>query len=320
MPSECSPFRVIIIGGSIAGLTLAHCLAAAGIKYLVLEKHQSLDPPLGGLIGIAPTGARIFDQLGIFDAVKDIGQGITVLRTGFPEGSGFSQTWVAEFEKRYGYGIIVATRQQLLKVLYTELASSASGTVHLGKEVTSIHDKGSSIEVHTRGGESYIGDLIVGADGAHSIARSEMLMMAGGRASNEESDLVAEYRIYVGLSTPIPALSPGEQIVRCHNGFAIFAICGKDGVVGWFVTRKMDRKYQYRESLESTQEDAMGFCEGLVDMPVWGDVTFGAIWMSRTSFSHALLQENVFKTWNCGRIVCVGDSVVKVFLSLTLYI
>ncbi|GLA65891.1 hypothetical protein AtubIFM54640_008091 [Aspergillus tubingensis] len=306
-PLHPRPFRVIIIGGSIAGLTLANCLAAAGIEYLVLEKHQSINALLGGLIGIAPTGARILDQLGIYDAVKDIGQEITVLRTGFPDGSGFNQTWVAEFEKRYGYGISVTSRQQLLEVLYTALGPSASETVHLGKEVTNIHHEGSGVKVLTRDGMTYFGDLVAGADGVHSIARSEMLRMAGGSASNEESELSAEYRIHVGLSCPVPTITPGEQIVRCYDGFAVFALCGKDGILGWFITEKLDRRYQYPNRPNHTQNDAIKFCESLADVPVWGDVTFGAIWKARTSISHALVEENVFKTWNYGRI-CTFES------------
>jgi FAD dependent monooxygenase len=48
------------------------------------------------------------------------------------------------------------------------------------------------------------------------------------------------------------------------------------------------------------------------DVNVWGDIKFGAVWKARTSFSHALVDEHVFSTWNYGRVVCVGDSVVKV--------
>lgn len=82
--------------------------------------------------------------------------------------------------------------------------------------------------------------------------------------------------------------------------------------MGWFITEKLDRRYQYPNRPNHTQNDAIKFCESLADVPVWGDVTFGAIWKARTSISHALVEENVFKTWNYGRIVCIGDSVIKV--------
>ncbi|KAJ0421154.1 hypothetical protein BJY00DRAFT_323394 [Aspergillus carlsbadensis] len=314
-PTPTTPpkiFHVLIIGGSITGLTLAHCLTAAGISYTILEKHRDLVAPLGGVIGVAPTGARILNQLGLFNALNEIAQGIRVLRTGFPDGTGVSQTWVSEFAGRYGYGFSIVTRQQLLEVLYTGLGEKARETVHGGKEATKICHEGGVVKVHTRDGGVYTGDLVVGADGLHSIARSEVLKMAGRKALAETSNLAAAYRVHVGLSTSIPGLTTGEQIIRSYNGFAIFVFCGKDGELGWFVTEKLDRRYTYPDRPVYTQEDALAYCKSLSGVQVWGGITFGAVFQARTSFSHALVDEHVFSTWNAGRVVCLGDSVVKI--------
>lgn len=59
--------RVIIVGGSIAGLTLAHCLHINNIDFVLLEGHEAIGPPLGAAIVLLPNGARILDQLGIAD-------------------------------------------------------------------------------------------------------------------------------------------------------------------------------------------------------------------------------------------------------------
>jgi FAD dependent monooxygenase len=235
------------------------------------------------------------------------------------------------------------TRQQLLEVLYTGLGERAKETVHGGAEVTKICHEGDVVKVHTRAGNVYTGDLVVGADGLHSIARSEILKIVGRNAIAETSserpsslslvpfdpppqnkkrewqlipysrtDLTADYRVHVGLSTSVPGLSTGEQIIRSYDGFALFVFCGKDGEVGWFATEKLNRRYTYPERPGYTEEDAMAYCESLSDVNVWGDIKFGAVWKARTSFSHALVDEHVFSTWNYGRVVCVGDSVVKV--------
>jgi FAD dependent monooxygenase len=67
---EKSVFKVIIIGASVTGLTLAHCLHRAGIDYVVLEKHVEVHPPIGAAVAILPNGARIMEQLGIFHHVE----------------------------------------------------------------------------------------------------------------------------------------------------------------------------------------------------------------------------------------------------------
>jgi len=64
------PFKVIIVGGSIAGLVLAHSLHRAGIDYVVLEAGATIDPQVGASIGIFSNGARILDQLGVYDEVE----------------------------------------------------------------------------------------------------------------------------------------------------------------------------------------------------------------------------------------------------------
>lgn len=63
-------FRVIIVGGSIAGLTLAHCLHKLGVDYVVLEKRAEIAPREGAAIGIMPNGARVLDQLGVYDEIE----------------------------------------------------------------------------------------------------------------------------------------------------------------------------------------------------------------------------------------------------------
>lgn len=58
------PFKVIIVGGSIAGLTLAHCLSKAGIDYIVLEKRKHIAPQEGASIGILPQWGPDFRAVG----------------------------------------------------------------------------------------------------------------------------------------------------------------------------------------------------------------------------------------------------------------
>jgi 2-polyprenyl-6-methoxyphenol hydroxylase-like FAD-dependent oxidoreductase len=61
--------RVIIVGGSIAGLTLAHCLHHSNIDIVVLEARKEIAPQVGASIVVLPNGARILDQLGVFDDI-----------------------------------------------------------------------------------------------------------------------------------------------------------------------------------------------------------------------------------------------------------
>jgi hypothetical protein len=65
-----SNFKVIIVGGSVAGLTLAHMFEKANINYTILEARDTISPQLGASIVIMPNGARILDQLGVFEIMR----------------------------------------------------------------------------------------------------------------------------------------------------------------------------------------------------------------------------------------------------------
>jgi 2-polyprenyl-6-methoxyphenol hydroxylase-like FAD-dependent oxidoreductase len=65
-------FRAIIVGGSVAGLTLAHAFEKAGIDYVLLEARDNIAPNLGASIVLFPNGATILDQLGIYENMDSI--------------------------------------------------------------------------------------------------------------------------------------------------------------------------------------------------------------------------------------------------------
>jgi 2-polyprenyl-6-methoxyphenol hydroxylase-like FAD-dependent oxidoreductase len=75
MSSPARHAKVLIAGGSVAGLALANMLEKIGIEYLVLEKYNNIAPNLGASIGIFPNGFRILDQIGCFDAIAELVQG-----------------------------------------------------------------------------------------------------------------------------------------------------------------------------------------------------------------------------------------------------
>jgi 2-polyprenyl-6-methoxyphenol hydroxylase-like FAD-dependent oxidoreductase len=68
------PFKVIIVGGGIAGLTLANMLEKFDLDYVLLEAHEDIAPPTGAGVGLMPNGSFILDQLGCYEAVRAAAQ------------------------------------------------------------------------------------------------------------------------------------------------------------------------------------------------------------------------------------------------------
>lgn len=76
--SEKSPFSVIIVGGSVAGLSLANMLERYEIDFVVLEKYEEIAPQVGASISILPTGERILDQLGCYEALERLSSPVNI--------------------------------------------------------------------------------------------------------------------------------------------------------------------------------------------------------------------------------------------------
>lgn len=98
---ESKGFKVIIVGGSIAGLTLAHSLSKIGIDYVVLEKRSQVASQEGASILIQPHGGRILEQLELFKTVEQSSEPLNTTHVHFPDGFEHTNTSPEVFNDRY---------------------------------------------------------------------------------------------------------------------------------------------------------------------------------------------------------------------------
>lgn len=96
-----SDFRVIIVGGSIAGLTLAHCLRRAKVAHVVLEKREEIAPQEGAFVGIWPNGGVVLDQLGLYEGLEKLTAPIHRMHIRYPDGFSFSSSLPKAVHERY---------------------------------------------------------------------------------------------------------------------------------------------------------------------------------------------------------------------------
>ncbi|OLN95509.1 2-heptyl-3-hydroxy-4(1H)-quinolone synthase 2 [Colletotrichum chlorophyti] len=316
-------FKVIIVGGSVTGLTLAHSLHKIGVDFTILEKRASIAPQEGASVGILPNGARVLDQLGLYGAVEQATAPLGATNIHFPDDFHFCSFYPKSMQKNFGYPVAFLERRKLLEALYNALPDKSK--VLVSKEVTEIKQNDDSdlaaVRVWTTDGDVYEGDLVVGADGVHSRTRSEIWRMASASRQDEEvrkekDRMSAEYACVFGISRGSSGLKAGEQIMRIYNGQTLVVIPSKDDVVFWFLSRKLDRKYKYSEAPRFTLDDAAAACLEFADAPLGNDVRFGDIWKIRQTFNMVVLEENLLQTWSFGRVVCIGDSIHKMTVNL----
>jgi hypothetical protein len=63
------PFRVVVVGAGIVGLSVSHALQRANIDHVVLEKYEQAVTVRGASLVILPNGARVLDQFGVLSKI-----------------------------------------------------------------------------------------------------------------------------------------------------------------------------------------------------------------------------------------------------------
>ncbi|KAL4971621.1 FAD/NAD(P)-binding domain-containing protein [Aspergillus desertorum] len=332
---EKPTFRVIIVGGSVAGLTLAHCLERAGIDYVILEKASEIAPQVGASIGVLPNGARILDQLGIYGDIEKQIEPLETATISYPDGFRFSSSYPQIIHERgasrFGFPIAFLDRQKLLEILYNRCPGRSK--IHLKTRVISVSasDDNNEVTVTTDDAQTYTGHLVVGADGVHSRVRSEMWKAAqshgqGITAKEQQGKtlfqfgkwlrqrltrrarlgMATEYCCLFGVSSPVKGLKVGEQVNAFYDQLTIITIHGKNGRVYWFLIQKLRQRYRYPNNPHFDPECASLVAERFRQRRLCNDVTFGQVWDNREVATMTPLEEGLFQTWHHGRMVLVG--------------
>ncbi|KAJ5613840.1 monooxygenase [Penicillium herquei] len=316
MAEDKKRFRVIVVGGSVAGLSLAHCLLNSNIDFLVLESHNDIAPAVGASIGILANGARILDQLGMFDDVLNAVEPLAQSRYFGDSGNMLASSDGPKIlEERHGYPTTFLDRQTLLEILYTHLGGNQE-KVLTGKRVIQVDHHDTGVVAHCKDGTSYEGDLIVGADGVHSTVRKLMwnyMDSAGLRqqVEKERTTMTSEYDCVFGISDPVPGLTPRQSYRTYGEGYSTLVIVSKGARVYWFFFTKMDRKYLAHEIPRFSQQDIQKHMAEWLEKPVTDSVTLGEVYSKASFKTHVALEEANFKLWCKDRWVCIGDSIHK---------
>jgi FAD dependent monooxygenase len=122
-----------------------------------------------------------------------------------------------------------------------------------------------------------------------------------------------EYACIYGMSFDVPNTQLGVQLSRLDDGVSIHTFTGKQSKLFWFIIIKTDQGNCADKVRYSTQT-ARDVCDRLRSKALTDNLTFGDVWSGCTIFKMTPLQEGVFKHWNYGRLVCIGDAVRKVSL------
>jgi salicylate hydroxylase len=199
--------RIIVVGGGIGGLVAARSLWLAGFDVLVLERERTFgETPAGVQLG--PNATRVLRRLGLGDGLEKIGVAPSAVRLiRWADDAVLSDFDLArDAEQRFGAPYYTLHRPALVELLASDLPD---GMVRLGAPATEVVS-GDQPGVRLADGTVETADVVVGADGTHSVVRSSTV-----------GDVTARFSRMVAYRSLIPweVLPAGtEQVVRSWLG------------------------------------------------------------------------------------------------------
>ncbi|THW08584.1 FAD/NAD(P)-binding domain-containing protein [Aureobasidium pullulans] len=307
-----TPLKVVVVGGGIAGLTLANALEQASIDYVLLERRQEIAPQVGASIGIMSNGCRIMDQLGCRDALYACVEPIQWIYDRDSAGklltkpNGVSQL----MQSRSGYGFAFSDRQDILQVLYDNLKDKSK--VLVGKKLSLVRQQSNGVTVVCEDGSSYTGDILAGADGVNSKARSEMWRLADEQdpelVKADKNSLECSYQCLYGIASSSAGLTIGDLHVGYNKDCSLMTIVGKDDRTYYFAFEKMDKTYKLPHIPTYTEAEKAEFAERHGNMKATESVQFRDIHKHSVSSTLVGVETASYKIWTWGRIACVGDA------------
>lgn len=167
--------HVLVLGAGPAGLAAALAISqiqdTPPIRVTVLELRPSTSTTanLGGSVNLTPLALRYLDRLGVGAKVRRIGIPVgavdnIALRTGRLLGS----LWK-------GVDALRIMRSELVACMRAVAAGTKSIDIRYGVRVASIREEGTeengNVMVVLDDGEEVRGDILLGCDGLHSVAR-----------------------------------------------------------------------------------------------------------------------------------------------------
>lgn len=214
---NATPPRALIVGGSLAGLLAASTLRQIGWQVDVFERSTHDLDGRGAGLGLQPEVIAAFN----FSKIKHATLGVRS-----------NERLALDRDGNVDRQSFVVRTQTSWHMLYGALrAALPNASMHTGETFRSFQPQGNKVEALFESGRVEVGDLLIGADGARSAVRSQVL-----------PGLVPTYAGYVAWRGVLPEKSlPASTSKLLADAFAVqqdpsfmfleYLIPGEDGSV-----------------------------------------------------------------------------------------
>ncbi|KAF9314741.1 hypothetical protein BGZ91_005937 [Linnemannia elongata] len=263
---------------------------------------------------VGPALLPIFQQLGIYDDLVDIGKYMTHVEAFKESLQPYRPVDWRPFEELQvaaGYGQYIVTRPKLHELFLKQIPPHK---IHFGKCVQTISEKKDSVTILTSDSNIYEGEIVVGADGAYSAARESMYEQLRAKGVLPESDLEDLPFSCTCLVGQTKALDPEVYPIIKRPVGQFFTLLGEERPY----TAAEEQGFKDGDNASWDASTAQTMCDETRNFQIPIDIdgrkmTMGDLYdlTPKEFISKVGLEEKVFETWHHGRTVLLGDACHK---------
>ena len=212
--------RILVVGAGVGGISVARGLVRDGHDVTVFEQRPDMRPG-GGAVTLWPNGSTVLEQLGV--DMEGAGQLLSTVRIATSTGRSLVNIDVRAIVDRLGGAVRMVPRRVLLDRLLEGFPAQA---IRCNARAVEAVSTGDGVRVTFDDGSCADGDLLIGADGLHSMVRD----IAGAKPAKPTG-----WCSWQGLIT-LPHLADKEvavQIIGEHGNLGLWPAGGCD-LQWWF--------------------------------------------------------------------------------------
>lgn len=173
--------KVLIIGGGIGGATAALALQKIGVEALLFERAPELKE-VGAGIALWNAPYRVLERLGTGEKIRQFSTPLRFGLFGSAAGKVFRRM---DLEKILGSEYrenFIIHRADLHSAILSGIAEYA---IHTAYECEKVEQNSDGVKVTFKNGKTAEGDVLIGADGFHSIVRKTLFGESRARYSGQ---------------------------------------------------------------------------------------------------------------------------------------
>jgi FAD-dependent urate hydroxylase len=158
--------RILVVGAGVSGIAVARGLLRDGHDVAVFDQRPNVTAG-GGAVTIWSNGATVLEQLGV--DMTDAGQPLSTVRVMTASGRPVAEVDLDAMVNRLGASIRMVPRRVLLERL---LDGFPADRIRCGARAAGVVSGQDGVRVEFEDGTWNQGDLLIGADGLHSVVRN----------------------------------------------------------------------------------------------------------------------------------------------------